>query len=574
MGSKTSTQGSSGHAASLSAHDATSSSMSVAAGRISYVFGLRGPCSTTDTACSSSLVALHQARRSLQLQECQAALVIGVSILSVDASISCATAGMTSADGACHTFDSEANGYCRGEGCGAVVLKRLSDAVRDGNHIYAVIKGSAVLQDGASASLTAPNGLAQQDLLRSALKDADIAPSEVSYIEAHGTGTKLGDPIETEALASVYGSDRTEMNPLHISSIKANIGHLEAAAGMAGLLSVIQVLNRKQAPPNARLHTMNPSIASTVEGMHMVFPTETKSLAEGRLIAGVSSFGYSGTIAHVILEEAPDQCKSSTSLVAKPINNHSITIDTCEIADLNVWLFAGQGTLTLGVGRNLYDNEECFRQAMDTCDSILDGLLGVQMSHILYPDLCNDYSQTEAEEKIADTQYAQPLLVAFEYCICALLEAKGLRPDLLVGHSLGEYAAAVCASVMTINECLQLVTLRAKLVARDQLCEGRMIAVRLSESEALAVIAEAEASDFASLAAINGEKSVVISGSASAITNVSEYLSVKNIGYRELRVKHGFHSPVLSCIVDEYASILEKMHFNHPSLKIVSTILT
>jgi acyl transferase domain-containing protein len=244
----------------------------------------------------------------LQLRECNIAVVSGLSILDSSASYAFAIAGMTSSDGNCHSFDESANGYCRGEGCGAIILKRLSDAIRDGDGIYAVVRGSAVLQDGKSASLTAPNGLAQEMLLRSALHDAKVDASQVRYIEAHGTGTKLGDPIEVGAIASVFGDSRPLDDPLFISSVKANIGHLEAAAGMAGLFSAILTLQNEEASPNAQLKVLNAQISSIVTDMPLIFPmntTKLNRLNEERLIVGVSSFGYSGTIAHVIIEEAP-----------------------------------------------------------------------------------------------------------------------------------------------------------------------------------------------------------------------------------------------------------------------------
>ena len=248
-----------------SVYDATKSSLSVAAGRISYALGLQGPAMAIDTACSSSLVALHKARRSLQHGECSSAVVSGVSILDSVASLYTSGARMLSSDGKCHTFDSQANGYCRGEGCGSIVLKRLSDAIRDGNGIYAVIKGSAVMQDGQSASLTAPNGRMQEQLMQAALRDAHLDPADVKYVEAHGTGTALGDPRQTAAIAEVYGRAHTEDDPLYISSAKANIGHLEAAAGIAGLMSAMLTLQHSQVAPNAQLHEMNSKVKASID---------------------------------------------------------------------------------------------------------------------------------------------------------------------------------------------------------------------------------------------------------------------------------------------------------------------
>ena len=294
-----------------SVYDATGYTLSVASGRISYVLGLQGPCMTIDTACSSSLVALHSARRALQLGECDLAIVATCGLLSAQTSVALAVAGMTSPDGKCHTFDEGAIGFGRGEGCGAVVLKRMNDAERDGDRIYAVVKGSAVMQDGKSASLTAPNGLAQEQLLRSALADAGVDACDVSFLEAHGTGTKLGDPVETGAVASVYGAGRDESHPLCVSSVKGTLGHLEAASGMAGMLSAVLALHHEQAPPNAQLKKLNSKVAATVSEIPITFPFNATAAPLHRcrdgvpLLAAVSSFGFSGTIAHVLLEEPP-----------------------------------------------------------------------------------------------------------------------------------------------------------------------------------------------------------------------------------------------------------------------------
>ena len=292
--------------ATSSVYDATRAALSVTAGRISFVLGLQGPCFTIDSACSSSLVALHAARQSLHRGECKAALVIGVNILSPALSIPFAFAGMLSPNGHCFTFDERADGYCRAEGCGALVLQKHSSVIEEKKTAYSVIIGCAVRQDGKRASLTAPNGLAQEHLHRAALQDANIQPSEVRHIEAHGTGTSLGDPIEVGALVSVYGSrsGRGRDDPLSVSSVKANMGHLEAAAGMAGLFSAVLALYHGMAPPNAQLRLLNSKIVPIVREEPIAFAVEgvrLKRLSNKPLVAGVSSFGYSGTIASVIL---------------------------------------------------------------------------------------------------------------------------------------------------------------------------------------------------------------------------------------------------------------------------------
>ena len=302
-----------------SVYSATGSALSVTAGRVSFLMGFRGPAMVVDTACSSSLVALNQACMSLKNSNCDRAVVAGVNlILTPWVSIQYARAGMTSSDGKCHIFDESANGYSRGEGCVAFILKRTKDAIRDGDKIYAIVRGSAVMQDGKSASLTAPNGLAQINVINHALKDAGLTAEDVSYVEAHGTGTHLGDPIEVEAIATAYCNNNNNSRPLVVSSVKANIGHLEAAAGMAGILSAILALHTHTSPPNANLINLNKNIVKAVKNSNILFSKDSEDIVSRKLsdgvtnsddfkkqplFAGVSSFGYSGTIAHVILEE-------------------------------------------------------------------------------------------------------------------------------------------------------------------------------------------------------------------------------------------------------------------------------
>jgi len=319
-----------------SIYAANSSTFSAAAGRISFVFGLHGPCVAYDTACSSSLVALHGAMRALQHGECDMALVMGVNVmLTPTTSSSYSTAGMTSPTGRCHTFDESADGYARAEGCGAVVLKRMDDAVTDESQVHAVVHAVSIAQDGTSASLTAPNGNAQELLLQSALDEAGLTGMSIDYLEAHGTGTALGDPIEISALSNIMKEGRDIDSPLVMGAVKANIGHAEPAAGIAGLIKAIMVLQHEQAPPNPELRSINPKIQMAVEGFPVHFPTKLESLrqyapskaAEDPLIAGISSFGYAGTIAHAIIGQPPQD------LARKPtqpkINDSSTSKKAC-----------------------------------------------------------------------------------------------------------------------------------------------------------------------------------------------------------------------------------------------------
>jgi len=544
---------------SLSVYSATGKGLSVSSGRISYIFGLHGPSLTVDTACSSSLVALHSARRSLQLGECDMAVVAGVQIMKSVGGITCATAGMTSSDGRCHTFDSEANGYCRGEGCGAIVLKRVSEAVECSDNIYAVVRGSAVMQDGRSASMTAPSGSAQEMLLRSTLRDAKVEAKHVHFIEAHGTGTPLGDPIEAGSVAAVYGKDRSADVPLFMSSTKANIGHLEAAAGMVGLFAAILVLRHGVAPPNAQLNTLNPKIGQVLSDTPIVLPTSAMTIPRRRgerLLAGVNSFGYSGTIAHVILEEPPQTVQHKNLL-------HNDV----------VWQFSGQGTLSVGVSRHLYDTNQAFSSAMSKSDVICKALLGVAPTEVLYPDISNLYTDDAARALLLNTRFAQPFLVAYECSLAEAYKDQGGLPKYVIGHSLGEYSAAVIAEVLSLEECLRLVVARGRLVDECASSRGCMAAIRLPRDEIDDRIRSLGLSSEVFVAAVNGERNCVTSGTVDGMMSFFSTLDSAGISYRRLEVQNAFHSPLLNGMVDAYSTVLSTYSMGAPIVKIISTVL-
>ncbi|NEQ40107.1 MAG: type I polyketide synthase, partial [Okeania sp. SIO3I5] len=494
----------------LVTYAATGNTLSSAAGRLAYTFGFIGPAVTIDTACSSSLVAIHQASNSLRLGECNMALAGGVKLhLTPDSFIGASRARMISADGQCKTFDVSADGFGRGEGCGMVLLKRLSDAQRDGDTILALIRGSAVNQDGPSSGLTVPNGQSQQRLIKQALAQAQIKPYEISYLEAHGTGTSLGDPIEVNAAIEALKEDRTPDFPLWIASVKTNIGHLEAAAGVSGLIKVILSLQHRLLPAHLHLDQRNPKIDWQP---WMQVPQElTPWEISGRRLAGVSSFGFTGTNAHVILEEAPSlpenpqvdrerplhilglSAKSEEALyqLAQSYSQHleshpeqalanicftantgrlsyshrlSLVAETKEELqeklkafgkgeELNglvsgvvsssqspkvAMLFTGQGSQYVGMSQQLYESQPTFRNALEQCAEILQPYLDKPLLEVIY--------SPEADESLLEqTAYTQPALFAIEYALYKLWESWGIKPDVVMGHSVGEYVAATVA---------------------------------------------------------------------------------------------------------------------------------
>jgi len=603
--------------------------------RVSYKLNLKGPSLNIQTACSTSLVAVCVACQNLLNFECDMALAGAVSVtFPQKKGYLYQEGGIVSPDGHCRAFDEKAAGTVAGEGVGIVVLKRLEEALEDGDVIYAVIKGFAVNNDGSlKVGYTAPGVEGQAEAIATAQAMAGFAPETISYIEAHGTGTPLGDPIEIEGLTKAFRNGTEAKRFCAIGSVKSNIGHLDTAAGVAGLIKTALALHHKKLPPSLHFEKANPKIDFANSPFYVNDKLSDWNGDKGPRRAGVSSFGIGGTNAHVVLEEAPevgvggslegsthDRGISLLSLSAKTgsalerakqnLAEHLKRHPEISLADVAytlqmgrrefahrwaiacrdveeavkvlvskesnatpngraaqetpriVFMFPGQGSQHINMGRELYEREGVFRKTVDQCCEKLKAPLGFDLRDVLYP---KPEGAERAKEQLIQTGTTQPALFVVEYSLAMLWMSWGVRPEAMIGHSIGEYVAACVAGVFSIEDALALVAARGGMM--QQLPAGAMLAIRMAEGEVRELLREDVC-----LAAVNGPGLCVASGENRPIDSLQERLSQLGIACTRLHTSHAFHSSMMDPILGAFSELAAKTRRGAPKVPYISNV--
>jgi acyl transferase domain-containing protein/acyl carrier protein len=598
--------------------------------RVSYKLNLTGPSVSVGTACSSSLVAVHLACQSLLSGECDMAIAAGVAVKVPQNEVTLSPDEIVSADGHCKAFDAKANGTVGGNGLGAVVLKRLEDAIADRDCIYAVIKGSAINNDGAlKVGYTAPSQTGQANVIRAAQVMAEVEPDTITYLETHGTGTPLGDPIEVAAMTQAFRIGTAKTGYCAIGSVKTNVGHLDAAAGIAGLIKTVLALHHKVLPPSLNFKSPNPEI----DFVNSPFYVNTK-LAEWNVNgiprrAGVSSFGFGGTNVHLVLEEAPPPTVSSPSrsqqlllLSAKsqsaldaatanlvnylkqhPSSNladiaytlqvgrtpfehrrmvvaanreealHALTIDSAlqvfpphqEVNHPVIFMFTGQGSQYVNMAQELYQGEQTFRDVCDRCCDLLQPQLDFDLRQVLYPAAQDTETATQ---QLQQTAITQPALFVIEYALAQLWMSWGVRPAAMIGHSIGEYIAACLAGVFSLEDALSLVVTRGKLMQQQP--SGAMLSVSLLLDDVRRLVSDI--GEKISIAANNSPAFSVVSGTLDAIESLERQLTDQGVNTRRLHTSHAFHSEMMNGAIDPFLLAVKRVSLNPPQIPLISNV--
>jgi acyl transferase domain-containing protein/acyl carrier protein len=625
----------------LDGHLAAGTTAFPLSGRLSYFLGWRGPCMSVDTACSSALTALHLAVGGLRRGECDIALCAGVNAIHHPrVLVTFSHANMLAPDGQCKTFDDAADGYVRAEGCGVLVLKRLSDAARDGDDVLALVRGTAVGQDGDSAGLTVPNGIAQEAAIRGALASAVLAPADISYVEAHGTGTALGDPIEMGAINDVFARSHTKDAPLVVASVKTNLGHLEPASGIVAIVKTVAQMRDRMFYPHLNFET--PSGRIPWDAYPVTVPTRCLPWDAPVRRAVVNSFGFAGTIAVAVLEEAPPvpappvpappvpapaaarpgpdgggevftlSAKNKAALRRQLLEyqrflagqpgvdvrdlcyttnvgrNHfavraaGVVRDGAELAELLGrqlaqldrrgrrgsrgprkvgFLFGGQGAQYTGMGQAAYRQYPVFARLADECDRLFTPHLGRSILAIMLGEVPD-------AEVLHQTLYTQPALFTLEYALAGLWLSWGVRPNTMIGHSIGEVAAAAVAGVFSLPDAVTLVAARARLMQSVSVPCG-MAAIAAPAADIGPLLQEHR--DLA-IAAINSPRQCVVSGGLDSLAELETVVRGKGIAVTRLAVSHAFHSPLMTEVFDEFAAVLKEIRFRDPELTLISNV--